>query len=89
MTAERLATLRRYWEDGNPSRSEVQEIWDHIGMLETECAALAAALQALLIDANRLCDRNLGGTYEEDCRRSIEQARTALALAHGEDPDVR
>lgn len=48
-----------------------------------ECAAdrntLSAALDGLIINANRLCDRVLGGTYEEDCRRSISKARAALA----------
>ena len=42
--------------------------------------ALREALKALTIDANRLCDRNTGGSYEDDCRRSLEQARAALAL---------
>jgi hypothetical protein len=41
-------------------------------------ARLEAALRALIIDANRLCDRNLGGTYEADCRGSIRLARAAL-----------
>ena len=36
------------------------------------------ALKELRINANRLCDRNLGGTYEEDCRRSIAKADAAL-----------
>lgn len=44
-------------------------------------AKLREAATALRIDANRLCDRNLGGTYEEDCRRSI----AALDAALGED----
>ena len=44
---------------------------------------LAEAMEQLIIDANRLCDRNLGGTYEEDCRRSITVARRALAAAQG------
>jgi len=38
------------------------------------------AIKALIIDANRLCDRQLGGTYEDDCRRSIAKAKEALAL---------
>jgi hypothetical protein len=42
---------------------------------------LLAALKTLVIDANRLCDRNLGGTYEADCRRAIADARTAIAIA--------
>lgn len=39
---------------------------------------LLAQFERLIIDANRLCDRNLGGTYEDDCRRSIEAARAAI-----------
>lgn len=39
------------------------------------------ALKALRIDANRLCDRNLGGTYEEDCRRAIAIADAAIVRA--------
>lgn len=42
---------------------------------------LLAALKALRIDANRLLDRNLGGTYEEDCRRSIALADAAIQKA--------
>jgi hypothetical protein len=42
---------------------------------------LLEALKALVIDANRLCDRNLGGTYEEDCRRTLVAARAALSKA--------
>ena len=40
---------------------------------------LRRVLEELVIDANRLCDRNQGGTYEEDCRRSIAKARAVLA----------
>ena len=40
---------------------------------------LRAALEELRINANRLCDRDLGGTYEDDCRRSIAEADAALA----------
>jgi hypothetical protein len=39
---------------------------------------LETALRALIIDANRLCDRQLGGSYEADCRRTLAQARAAL-----------
>jgi hypothetical protein len=42
---------------------------------------LLAALQDLRQNANRLCDRGLGGTYEADCRRSIAQADVAIAQA--------
>jgi hypothetical protein len=44
-----------------------------------EVAGLREALEDLVQNANRLCDRQLGGTYEEDCRRSIAQARAALS----------
>jgi hypothetical protein len=40
---------------------------------------LRAALERLRIDANRLCDRNRGGSYEADCRASIAFADAALA----------
>jgi len=39
---------------------------------------LVAALKRLRIDANRLCDRMLGGSYEDDCRRSIAIADAVL-----------
>jgi hypothetical protein len=42
---------------------------------------LREALERLRIDANRLCDRQLGGTYEDDCRRSIAVAVAALAAS--------
>lgn len=45
---------------------------------EAALVALRAALQRLRIDANRLCDRQLGGTYEDDCRRSIAMADAVL-----------
>jgi hypothetical protein len=37
------------------------------------------ALNELRVNANRLCDRNQGGTYEEDCRRSLARADAAIA----------
>lgn len=43
-----------------------------------------ALLKTLRGDANRLCDRNLGGTYEEDCRRTL--AEVAAFLARTEAP---
>lgn len=46
--------------------------------IRAERDRLREALQALRIDANRLRDRQLGGTYEEDCRRSIAHADQAL-----------
>ncbi len=44
---------------------------------------LLDALRALRIDANRLCDRQLGGSYEADCRRAIAIADAAIAKAEG------
>ena len=48
-------------------------------LLEADGAAIEA-LKELRINANRLCDRQLGGTYEEDCRRSLKRAEAALAV---------
>lgn len=44
---------------------------------------LLAALKTLRIDANRLCDRQLGGSYEDDCRRSLAVADAAIHKAKG------
>lgn len=44
-----------------------------------QIAALTKALTTLRIDANRLCDRQLGGSYEQDCRAAIKLADAALA----------
>ena len=44
---------------------------------------LLAALKTLRLDANTLCDRCLGGTYEDDCRAAIEIADLAIAKAEG------
>lgn len=46
--------------------------------LAKDASALREALEELRINANRLCDRNLGGTYEDDCRRSIANADVLL-----------
>jgi hypothetical protein len=55
--------------------------WQHAADEQaTVYNALVEALQELRINANRLCDRQLGGTYEEDCRRSLKKAEAALAL---------
>lgn len=43
-------------------------------------SVVVEALEQLRIDANRLCDRQLGGTYEDDCRRSLRKADAALQL---------
>lgn len=47
-------------------------------MGHTDRAALIATVKQLWIDANRLCDRQLGGTYESDCRLSLKQAEPAI-----------
>ena len=39
---------------------------------------LIEALTLLRIDANRLCDRMLGGSYEYDCRLAIRRADEVL-----------
>lgn len=44
---------------------------------------LLEALRELRINANRLCDRQLGGTYEDDCRRSLKAAEAAIDKALG------
>lgn len=44
---------------------------------------LLEALKVLRMDANRLCDRQIGGTYEEDCRRALAQADEAISEAMG------
>ena len=66
-TAEklRLATIEEWRKAVHAERARVK--------------ALREALRELRINANRLCDRNLGGTYEADCRRSIAKADAALA----------
>ena len=45
--------------------------------------AMLAALKVLRNDANRLCDRNLGGTYEADCRRAVAAAAAVIYRAEG------
>jgi hypothetical protein len=66
------------------SRSTLLDTMDNV-LLKAEAAessltALREALRQLRIDANRLCDRQLGGSYEADCRRSIAAADAALSL---------
>jgi len=52
------------------------------GARPSPLAEVIAALRELLVNANRLCDRQLGGTYEDDCRRSLAKAEAALAAEH-------
>lgn len=48
---------------------------------EQQLMQVTEALKELRINANRLCDHNQGGTYEEDCRRSIANADAVLSRA--------
>lgn len=57
---------------------EPSEAVTQLPSLSPETADLLTALKELRQDANRLCDRGLGGTYEEDCRRSIAKVDAAL-----------
>jgi hypothetical protein len=50
----------------------------HIEALQVERREIEALVQALVIDANRLCDRQLGGTYGEDCRRSLARVKALM-----------
>lgn len=59
----------------------VGSVADHIASLASQRAELLAALKALVIDANRLCDRQQGGSYEDDCRSSLAIAKAAIAKA--------
>ncbi len=71
----------------------VATIWADVEELEPHADAnayliaaapdLLVALQALRIDANRLCDRQLGGSYEDDCRLAIKNADAAITKAIG------
>lgn len=64
--------LRAQLATAERERGEREEALQRIGTLEK-------ALGDLIIDANRLCDRELGGIYEDDCRLSLAKARHALA----------
>ncbi len=45
---------------------------------------LLASTKELRINANRLCDRQLGGSYEDDCRRSIARVDAAIRAMESE-----
>lgn len=62
-----------------PDERWVRFYRDRAERAEVRVERLEAAIGLLILDANRLCDRNLGGTYEDDCRRAIAKARAALA----------
>lgn len=49
---------------------------------------LLEAAKALRIDANRLCDRMLGGSYEADCRLAIKRFDAALAASRAAVPQA-
>lgn len=53
---------------------------------QAQVQELRKALADLRINANRLCDRNQGGTYEEDCRRSLKRAESALSIITTTEP---
>lgn len=63
------------WGTRQPLQAEVESLQARVAALEAENATIKAALRALCIDANRLCDRQLGGSYEDDCRATIAVAR--------------
>jgi hypothetical protein len=67
------------WEGGRP----IPEIAEANARFIAAAPDLFDALKQLRIDANRLCDRQLGGSYEADCRLSIKQADDAIAKAMG------
>lgn len=71
---ETSAQLARAERERDDARTERVEALQRIGTLEK-------ALADLIIDANRLCDRGLGGTYEDDCRLSLAKARHVLSPA--------
>ncbi len=77
--SQAVERLRDYREVANENAAKLE-------VLSVEHTKLRKALKQLRIDANRLCDRNLGGTYEEDCRRSIAVAEAALASPDPTEP---
>jgi hypothetical protein len=83
-------TAAEFMDDGSPSGPDqwrtvsIEEIEELVQAVLSVNDDVVAALKDLRINANRLCDRQLGGTYEDDCRRSIARADAALSHAHGE-----
>lgn len=59
------------------------------GAVGPQATELFDALRELRVNANRLCDRQLGGTYEEDCRRSIARVNEALRANATPSPEPR
>ncbi len=76
VAAERDALTQQLAEMVAPE--ELRQWKAEADALTAENARLRDALSQLRIDANRLCDRQLGGSYEDDCRRSLKQAEDAL-----------
>lgn len=73
-------------DDKMPGLALIAEVssqpeWNANARLIAAAPDILDALKGLRISANRLCDRMLGGTYEDDCRRSIVRADAALAKA--------
>lgn len=86
--AKRLREMADQWRDARWPPT-VAALEAGAAALETKpreaVRVLEAAARDLRQNANRLCDRNTGGTYEEDCRRSIQQMDAALAALHAQD----
>lgn len=64
---------------------DIDDLYDEIAEDDALEDFLIAA-HALRRDANRLCDRCLGGSYEYDCRATIAQydeAEKRYAIASG------
>jgi isoleucyl-tRNA synthetase len=71
--AEQIAELQRQLNDLRRTDEARHIVWRKD---EARIEELTKTLECLRIDANRLCDRMLGGTYEEDCRRTLALVET-------------
>lgn len=78
--------MRKQAASGETMRAQIEywkEAFDGMTVAKVQAEAaltgLAGKAKALAIDANRLCDRQQGGTYEDDCRKSIAYVYAALA----------
>jgi hypothetical protein len=85
-THDQMADALDTIDEMERERDEAKERWDlaatswkaRAERAEADAAALWEALRTLRIDCNRLCGRQLGGTYEDDARKSIREADVAL-----------
>lgn len=71
-------------EYSSPKR--IAELQIALAASEARQQELYNALNGLRRDANRLCDRQLGGSYEQDCRLAIKVADEALGAARVPPP---